>query len=365
MAEHQLQKLDSKCYRCYACQWQWQSKPRTRCPGVRRYDWSNKPEHLQSKSDLKKQNLKPKSEPVGCIWLVKSNQWLSLYDRNDAVVANRDQMPVYNWDNRPDYLFTTYQLSHRNLKPLPESSLAVIWSNSEQDWVGLYSLTSCQVIDPSLPPYCPKGSNPKLKTEKQMVELNLSVEGVKPRGFYRWYDRHGYTVNVFLYHPDDCKWQPKDEWICKTTLKKTYLLSNGWIKRLGEPDLITENPHHHMRDLRRNYSPANSRKFADMQLYSKQRVEAFLAEHAEEYALWLDERDRYVAIFEINREKIEALRAAANKNRQQEKQARYVQTALCLRCASGCAMPKGFLCAIHPMGLALHQIPCPDWLARP
>lgn len=43
-----------------------------------------------------------------------------------------------------------------------------------------------------------------------------------------------------------------------------------------------------------------------MHLYSQQRVEAFLAEHAQEYARWLDERDRYVQIFEINRQCIEA-----------------------------------------------------------
>lgn len=304
-----------------------------------------------SSSELLKQNILRGNKPNACIWLVKSAQWLWLYDKNEAQLDNPDQPPVYTWDDKPDYLFTLNQLAHRNLKPLPDSVLGVIWSYSEQDWIGLYSLIACTLIDPTLPPYTPKNSNLELKTEKQLLDLNLTVEGVNPRGFYRWYDRHGYTVNVFLYHPDDCKWQPKDEWICKTTLKKTYLLSDRWIKRLGEPDLITENPHHH--------------KFADMKLYSKQRVEAFLAENAEEYACWLDERDRYVLIFELNREAIEAGRAAANKNRQTEKQAKKEQTALCLRCASGCAMPKGFLCAIHPMGLELNQIPCPDWLARP
>lgn len=178
------------------------------------------------------------------------------------------------------------------------------------------------------------------------MDDNLSVEGVKPRGFYRWYDRHGYKVNVFLYHPDDCKWQPKDEWICKTTLSKTYLLSERWIKRLGEPDIITDNPHH--------------RKFSDMKLYSKQRVEKFLAENAEEYAAWLDERDRYIVIFELNREKIEEgiQRVREKKQRIKEQQSR------CLRCASGCATKRGFLCVIYPLGLDEYQIPCPDWTQR-
>lgn len=72
--------------------------------------------------------------------------------------------------------------------------------------------------------------------------------------------------------------------------------------------------------------------------------------------------DRY-SLLEIMR-LVEAGRASASKSRQIQKQARREQTAQCLRCASGCAMPKGFLCAIHPMGLELHQIPCPDWTAR-
>ena len=83
----------------------------------------------------------------------------------------------------------------------------------------------------------------------------------------------------------------------KTTIRHTYLLSGKWIKRLGKPGLTTENPNHH--------------KFANMQLYSKQRVETFLAKNALKYAQWLDERDRFIVIFELNSEWIEAGRADA------------------------------------------------------
>lgn len=70
------------------------------------------------------------------------------------------------------------------------------------------------------------------------------------------------------------------------------MLSKTWIKKLGDPDLILDNPHY--------------RNGSDMFLYKQSRVEQFLAENAEEYAKWLVDRDRCVAIFEANREKIES-----------------------------------------------------------
>lgn len=303
------------------------------------------PYGLRPASQIPEFEYLPYLKPDGCVWLMKQKEWLWLYNVGDFF---KTEIPVYDWASRPADLFTINQLRHRNLKPRIQSATCVIRDGAR--FTCLFSLTDTEVIDPTLPPYCPNGSNPELKTERDLKKLNLSVVGVNPRGFYRWYDRYDDCHTVLLYHPDDCNWEPRDRYITKTTLKQTYLLSDKWIKRLGKPDLITENPHHH--------------KFSDMQLYSKQRVEAFLAENAEEYAHWLDERDRHVLIFELNREAIEAGRAAANKNRLAEKQALSEQTALCLRCASGCAMPKGFLCAIHPMGLELHQIPCPDWIER-
>lgn len=224
--DHQLQRLENKWWRCSICQWDWQSKPKTACPLLPRYDWNNKPVHLQPRSDLEEQSLKPKGMPIACIYLKKAKAWLWLYDTND------------------------------------------------------------------------------------------------------------------------CDWQPQDQYLCKTTLKKTYLLSEGWIKQLGKPDLRVKNPHH--------------RKFFKMQLYSRQRVEAKLAELAEEYAQWLDERDRYIAIFEKNRAAI----VTGQAEYQKQKRHRRDQTQRCLQCASGCATSQGFLCAIHPMGLEVHQIPCPDWRER-
>lgn len=50
----------------------------------------------------------------------------------------------------------------------------------------------------------------------------------------------------------------------KTTLKTTYGLSDAWIKKLGEPDMVVPNPH---------YKKYNS------YLYLRERVEAFIEEN--------------------------------------------------------------------------------------
>lgn len=349
--EHQLQKLGSKSWRCTICQWLWLGKPRSECPGLPCYLIGNKPIHLQSSLALRKKNLTPTGEVVayGIHEPSNLNKRTPLYDSRASKVDNPSLPHIYTWDDRPCDLHTPNKLYKWNLKPGNAVPAGCVWDRT--GWTFLYRKEDCKDSDPSLPPCYDYSDLPLgLKTKRQLEKEQYSTEGVTPCCCYRFWDKEEGWVTVLLYHPDDAVWNPRDHYITKTTLKRTYLLSDGWIKRLGEPEVITENPHHH--------------KFADMQLYSKQRVEAFLADNAEEYATWLDERDRYVLIFELNREAIEAGRAAANKNRQTEKQAKKDQTALCLRCASGCAMPKGFLCAIHPMGLDLHQIPCPDWTAR-
>ncbi len=129
----------------------------------------------------------------------------------------------------------------------------------------------------------------------------------------------------------------KDSWLTKSTLKRTYLLSDGWIKKLGKPDKRLPNE--------------RWKRAAPIQLYSRQRVEKFLAENAEAYAQWLDKRDKYLAIFEANKEKIFAKRNLIKE-----------QAARCLKCASGVAMDKGFFCAVHPLGQ--ENLPCPDWFEK-
>lgn len=364
------------------------------------YPWGDRPENLKTAKQLARFNLAPGSaKPRGCSWGSWENRWIWLYDPNDEGFQILDSsLPrCFRYENEvPPEFKSLGQLPLFNLKlkdpaVVPKACYR-IWSQytkHEGEWreVYLYHRDDCEIDDPALPLCYEKDNYPtELKTDKELKDLNLaSASGATPRGCYREY-WHTKIRTIWLYHPDDCQWQPKDQWIAKTTLQRTYLLSDGWIRRLGSPDRIAENPHHE--------------KWSEMKLYSRQRVEAFLAENAEEYAQWLSERDRYVAIFEQNREVIAAGRARANQHRREARQAeleqrraereaerelwrersrqleqhrlvqreadqpRREQMARCLKCASGCATSQGFLCVVHPTGLDLDQIPCIDWHPR-
>jgi len=60
----------------------------------------------------------------------------------------------------------------------------------------------------------------------------------------------------------------RTEYVYKTTLKKTYGLTDSWIKRLGEPDKVVPNPCYRSKQ---SY------------LYLRRRVEAFIDAHQDEY----------------------------------------------------------------------------------
>ena len=368
MTQHQLIKRNGGWY-CEVCLLDWKNKPRTDCAGVPVYRYHARPAHLLTEDELMAQNLKPTAEPVATCRIMNAPYYLDLYDRNQAEIAIPDLPPVSDRSERFAELKTVNQLERYNLKPGNTEPQGCYWSWRESNWVYLYRKEDCEIDNPELPPCYDKDEiPPDLKTQAELKKLNLGTEGIRPRACYRYWSRYSGWATVLLFHPDDCAWQPQDRYIAKTTLRRTYLLSDRWIKRLGNPDLVADNPHHE--------------KWTEMKLYSRQRVEAFLAEHAEEYANWLSERDRYIAIFEQNREAIEAGRTRAVATRRQarrlrleqlraEEDARWEaerpqreQMVRCLRCASGCAMPTGFLCAIHPMGLEPHQLPCPDWTGR-
>lgn len=273
-----LKKGDGKWY-CPLCGWHWKSKPRSSCPRVPRYEYGDQPSHLVTGWELERRNLKPTGAILGAIYLQKSHRWISLYDLNETAIDDPHLPPAYSWKTRPKRLLTIEEL--RDLNKAPDDG------------------------------------------------KELCSDGV----IRLWDKEAGKGYWVHLYDPDKCRWQPKDNYIPKGALKKIYLMSEGWIKRLGEPDLIKKNPHH-------TYG-------APMKLYSRQRVEFFLAENALDYAEWLDKRERFVIRIEVSRERM-------NRGREQQRQ--------CLQCSSGCALPQGFFCAIHPMGVT--SIPCPDWLLR-
>ncbi|MUH00828.1 hypothetical protein F7734_54590 [Scytonema sp. UIC 10036] len=280
MIAHDLIKTESG-WKCKVCDWLWQSKPKTECPGVTRYNWLH-PDCLKTTIDLQKKNLKPKDEnkPDACIYSQKRCFWIWLYDEKNCEIDNLDLPPIYQWNNRGE-----------------------------------------------------------LKTVGELRKINLTPsEDIKPDGVaWVWDKEEECGVWIPLYLTASCNWKARDNWITKSALKQKYLLSDGWIKKLGQPDKKLEN---------RNY-----RNAAPIQLYSRQRVEAFLAENATEYAHWLDKREKHLAIFEANKDKIFERRNLIKE-----------QTAKCLRCASGCSLPDGFFCAIHPTGV--QYMPCPDWVER-
>lgn len=355
MLQHQLVKIEAG-YKCNICKKQWQRHPRASCIGVPTYHMGNRPDNLLLESELTRKNFKPGNNPVGYI----EDKKLYLYKLEEAAIANPNLPQIYTWDNRPAHLKTPNQLNRYNRTPSDANPQGCIWDSNNAEWVFLYAPEECAIADPNLPT-CYEYSQvpPELKTKGQLKKMHLSVEGKNPSACYRFWDKEEeYWVTVLLWHPEDCEWKVPDNYLTKTTLKHTYLLSDGWIKKLGEADLIRENPHHF--------------KFAPMHLYSRQRVEKFLADNAENYAKWLDERDRYIAIFEQNREAIllaqrsaiAAGKARVKEEKQKQKQLLREQTARCLKCVYGAAFSGGFLCAVYPSGLELYQIPCQDWTER-
>lgn len=277
---HNLVKNSQKEWECKVCKWTWQSKPNSICPGVQRYSWGCQPAHLMDEIALHKRNLKPKkgAKPSGVVYWMRKSYYIEYYDEKDCEINNPKLPPIYQWDNLGEFK-TIGQLSKLNLSPVDESL---------------------------------------------------------PRGVANVWDYENKTgVWVNLYHQDDCK-SKQEVWITKTQLKQKYFLSEGWIKRLGQPDKLVDHPKYYN---------------AVIKLYKVERVETFLAENAEDYANWLERRKRHLAIFEANRDKIFARREALKQQTQQ-----------CLKCASGCTLPNGFFCAVHPLGL--EKIPCYDFQER-
>ncbi|MCC5636329.1 hypothetical protein LC593_10755 [Nostoc sp. CHAB 5844] len=300
MQQHNFFKRPDGRLECKTCRWDWATGTNTLCPGCIRYTWGSQPPHLKDRVSLHKQNLRRKkgAKPSGCYYSMKRNDWTWFYDEKDCEIADPELPSIIQWDD-----------------------------------VG------------------------ELKTVDQLKKINLAPnEDIKPRAVaWVWDKEIQWGAWIPLYHEDDCKWNPKDTWITKTQLKEKYLLSDGWIKKIGKPDKLLDNPHY--------------RNAPSIKLYSRKRIEFFLADNAEEYAEWLDKRDKYIAIFEANKDKIlagmnaykerqETIRKESEAIRQKVKE----QTRKCLKCASGCSLSNGFFCAIHPMGLV--DLPCPDFQER-
>jgi hypothetical protein len=255
-------------------------------------------------------------------------------------------------------LLTKYEYGSRNLKPKPGTRPAACFKvRSPHKWEWLYREEDLETANPNLPAIYPSHAlvPPHLKTQNQLKQIGLKPkDNAKPHACLWWA-----TDWLFFYHQDECVAR-EAEYVCKSNLRTYYFLSKTWISRLGAPDLEIENPH--------------GRKFAPMQLYNKQRIFEFLAERAEEYAQWLERRQKYVAIFAVNRERIAAGQKTYLEFRETGRQERRVEQELhsstgledrsalrtqsinCLRCASAYVGDCGFLCAIHEQRVIEHSM---------
>jgi hypothetical protein len=338
---HQLLKTGLG-WKCELCHQTWKGKPRGTCPGARLYDGPTP--KLATIERLASQNLKPSAPPAGCYKKGKGKELHWLYNPDQVEIKDPALPRIYTWSNRPKTLQTPRQLYRYNRKP--GTPQGCIWN--EGDWVFLYDWKECPVDSLDLPPYQEFGAESRLKTKAQLRKENLAPKSdAQPAAFYRVWDAESeWWVTVLLYDPAQCEWSAPDNFITASTLRSRYLLSTSWLNRIGKPDIIAENPHHP--------------RWKPMQLYSRQRVEGWLADHSEEYADWLEKRDRYVEIFEANREAI----AVGHQQYLERQQAQRNQQRQCLRCASGIAMNQGFLCVVYPLGLSPEQIPCVDFVER-
>lgn len=285
--KHRLSKIEKR-YVCKGCKRTWKTKPVSVCVGVEIIDWGINTDGFKTKNELHKMNLKAIGKPRYYSHSMRGNHRF-LYDEKETEV---------------------------NISELPE-----ILTKAEKDKRGYL-------------------------TVNQLKRYNLVPGDAKPAcavWFWNWEIEEGDWA--YFWDKKDCEWQAADNWLSKSTFKKVYLLSDGWIKKLGLPDKEVDNPH--------SYS-------YPIKLYSRQKVELFIAERAEEYSEWLDKRDRYVQIFEQNRDKIKAGQERLLEFRKILKE----QQSKCLRCASSAYLGSGIFCAIYPSGLEEDQIPCKDFYER-
>lgn len=285
MTQHQLIGKYGD-YRCKVCNQKWKGKPRSECPEITVYPSSSS--SLKTLDELRRINLKPTGKPIGCCY--KSRRIELLYDIKNTVKIDINLPPAFDpLDVKivKGELQCIWDLRGNGLEPSPETTIKGVvsfWNKEKKDYI--------------------------------------------------WQP---------LYDPKDCV--EKTPFLTKSQLKSKYLLSDGWVKRIGKPDLIKQNPHY------RNSAP--------MQLYNQRRVEHYLKTHAQDYANWLERRKKLQDHFERNRQKILGDHGSGGfADRYQKK--------LCQKCQSGTYVdtPQGkiFLCVVHPMGL--DTFPCPDFFSR-
>ncbi len=268
---------------------------------------------------------------------------------------------------------TKEMLTNINRK-LKVNAIPVAYNDSQDNYrskqrdvsLYVYRLVDTELIDSTLPPaYYQLSDIPqKLKpiSEKMMRSQGLEAKSdAKPIAVTREWAKdyetdEFYQYWLYYYNEDDTVPGDGLSYITKGRLKSEYHLSDGWLKKLGEPDLYMDNPH---------FSRSKM-----MKLYKKSRVRDFLKANVEEYAQWLTRRRKYVInskpLVEASKRRSELKKQLSNTPisvvGKSEKQLQ--QNIMCVKCQASTFMSGGIFCAINPVGLP-DGVPedhyCPDF----
>lgn len=89
---HEVEKQDDGSYRCKLCLVSYKAKPyKPDCQGIPRYNVrKERPEHLYTKTELKRKGKQPNSEPEGYVRMLNSPYWIYLYDINKAIPLDQE-----------------------------------------------------------------------------------------------------------------------------------------------------------------------------------------------------------------------------------------------------------------------------------
>lgn len=329
------------------------------------------PPDLLTEKEQKELNLKPRAG-MKALYVVWYQDWRHYWDIKQCEIDDLS-LPVVVQE-KPDYLYEKEELRFLNRKIIEDTkATACIWRYKE--FIHLYDPEDCELINKNLPPCHEKKRIPKgLKSEwgwKQAEPLfELKEEAVATGCFItQAKDFKTYKTvikTVLLYERNQLKIHDKEVFLSKTKLKQNYHLSPKFFELLGKPDKLEENP------INEHYAP--------VQLYSRKRIEKFLSDNAEAYIKHLSKYQKYLAIFEKNKDKLlspESRKKAQATKKVKKKIPNVVrqhgwdknnkkmikQSIQCLKCACGVVLNGGFLCAINPY-LDLQQIPCQDWQER-
>lgn len=312
-------------------------------------------ENLLTKSSLRKRNLKPKPEVKAAYryWTL-DNEWDFLYRESDCQIDDKDLPPVVN--EKPLGFYYREELKRLNrVATIFTLAAACIWQEGNEGlikyvppqvsgFIPLYRVEDSEILDSSLLPCYPQENLPSHLNSKwawkQKEPLFVLKETAIATGCFQTIEK---GEIVLLYDRSQLRLHNREINISKTKLKQIYRFDSEWLEKLGKPDRLQENP-------------VNLR-FKPMQVYSRNRVETFLAENAAEYVEYLEKKRKLPQVFDHLNSAIELV--GEIEDLVATRTIAVGQYQKCLSCACGAVIPNGFLCTVHYQ--ELKQIPCLDY----